>query len=282
MPAELDGASIVDAGTGRDLGAERRRAVAVRGSVRSGPSGSARAARVLPLPLSLRRVFQTMRWIWIDKFLEFRSGQFARAIKNLTLAEEHLHDHFPGYPGDAGLADHRGAGPDRRDPGRRGGGFRREGGPGQDPPRRVLRASPAPGDQLIYEVTLTDLRSEGAVVEAKAFLDGRVARRRRDRLRPPGQLARQPDLRPQELRLHPAAPRRARPGQGPGSGLARPTSGVQDAASSNGQPTSSWRPEERSDPSAGLRALDSRKFAVCVEFLLPSARQGHNSGTARS
>src|SRR5260221_13596922 len=39
-----------------------------------------------------------MRWIWIDKFLEFRSGQFARAIKNLTLAEEHLHDHYPGYP----------------------------------------------------------------------------------------------------------------------------------------------------------------------------------------
>jgi len=45
-----------------------------------------------------RRVLQAMRWIWIDKFLEFRSGQFARAIKNLTLAEEHLHDHFPGYP----------------------------------------------------------------------------------------------------------------------------------------------------------------------------------------
>ena len=80
-----------------------------------------------------------MRWIWIDKFLEFRSGQFARAIKNLTLAEEHLHDHFPGYPGDAGLADHRGAGPDRRDPGRRGRRLRREGGAGQDPPRRVLR-----------------------------------------------------------------------------------------------------------------------------------------------
>ena len=39
-----------------------------------------------------------MRWIWIDKFLEFRSGEFARAVKNVTLAEEHLHDHFPGYP----------------------------------------------------------------------------------------------------------------------------------------------------------------------------------------
>jgi len=45
-----------------------------------------------------RRVLDAMRWIWIDKFLVFRSGQFARAIKNLTLAEEHLHDHFPCYP----------------------------------------------------------------------------------------------------------------------------------------------------------------------------------------
>ena len=39
-----------------------------------------------------------MRWIWIDKFLEFNSGQNAVALKNVTLAEEHLHDHFPGYP----------------------------------------------------------------------------------------------------------------------------------------------------------------------------------------
>ncbi len=39
-----------------------------------------------------------MRWIWIDKFIEFESGKRATAIKNVTLAEEHLHDHFPGYP----------------------------------------------------------------------------------------------------------------------------------------------------------------------------------------
>ena len=39
-----------------------------------------------------------MRWIWIDKFLEFNSGQSAVALKNVTLAEEHLHDHFPGFP----------------------------------------------------------------------------------------------------------------------------------------------------------------------------------------
>ena len=39
-----------------------------------------------------------MRWIWIDKFVEFQSGRRAVAIKNVTLAEEHLHDHFPGFP----------------------------------------------------------------------------------------------------------------------------------------------------------------------------------------
>jgi len=38
-----------------------------------------------------------MRWIWIDKFLEFNSGKSAVALKNVTLAEEHLHDHFPGF-----------------------------------------------------------------------------------------------------------------------------------------------------------------------------------------
>ncbi len=39
-----------------------------------------------------------MRWIWIDRFVEFKSGERAVAVKNVTLAEEHLHDHFPGFP----------------------------------------------------------------------------------------------------------------------------------------------------------------------------------------
>lgn len=39
-----------------------------------------------------------MRWIWIDRFIEFESGRTARAVKNVSLAEEHLHDHFYGYP----------------------------------------------------------------------------------------------------------------------------------------------------------------------------------------
>jgi 3-hydroxyacyl-[acyl-carrier-protein] dehydratase len=39
-----------------------------------------------------------MRWIWIDKFVEFESGKRAVSVKNVTLAEEHIHDHFPGFP----------------------------------------------------------------------------------------------------------------------------------------------------------------------------------------
>ena len=39
-----------------------------------------------------------MRWIWIDSIVDFESGRRVSAIKNITLAEDHLHDHFPGYP----------------------------------------------------------------------------------------------------------------------------------------------------------------------------------------
>ena len=39
-----------------------------------------------------------MRWIWIDKFTEFTSGTSAVAVKNVTAAEEHLHDLYPDYP----------------------------------------------------------------------------------------------------------------------------------------------------------------------------------------
>ena len=37
-----------------------------------------------------------MRWFWIDRFDEFVRGRRATAVKNVSLAEEHLHDHFPG------------------------------------------------------------------------------------------------------------------------------------------------------------------------------------------
>ncbi len=114
-----------------------------------------------------------MRWIWIDKFLEFKSGQFARAIKNLTLAEEHLHDHFTGYPVMPasliieGLAQTGGILVGEA------GGFAEKVVLAKIPRAEFFGVACA-GDQLIYEVTLTDLRSEGAVVDAKAFLEGEL------------------------------------------------------------------------------------------------------------
>ena len=39
-----------------------------------------------------------MRWIWIDTLVDFVSGKRASAIKNVTAAEDYLHDHFPGHP----------------------------------------------------------------------------------------------------------------------------------------------------------------------------------------
>ncbi|MFA6135083.1 MAG: 3-hydroxyacyl-ACP dehydratase FabZ family protein [Phycisphaerae bacterium] len=39
-----------------------------------------------------------MRWIWIDRFVEFVPGKRAVAIKNVSLAEEHLHDHWEAFP----------------------------------------------------------------------------------------------------------------------------------------------------------------------------------------
>jgi 3-hydroxyacyl-[acyl-carrier-protein] dehydratase len=39
-----------------------------------------------------------MRWIWIDRFIEFEPGRKAVAVKNVSLSEEHLHDHWEPYP----------------------------------------------------------------------------------------------------------------------------------------------------------------------------------------
>ncbi len=39
-----------------------------------------------------------MRWMWIDRILALDKGVRCVAVKNVSLAEEHLHDHFPGAP----------------------------------------------------------------------------------------------------------------------------------------------------------------------------------------
>ena len=39
-----------------------------------------------------------MRWFWLDRFTEFVSGSHAKAVKCISLCEDHLDDHWPDYP----------------------------------------------------------------------------------------------------------------------------------------------------------------------------------------
>ena len=40
-----------------------------------------------------------MRWMWIDRIVEYVPDTSMAAVKNVSLAEEHLHDHFPAGEG---------------------------------------------------------------------------------------------------------------------------------------------------------------------------------------
>src|SRR5437764_11959753 len=39
-----------------------------------------------------------MRFNLLDRIIEVKAGQSVRAVKNLTLGEEYLADHFPSFP----------------------------------------------------------------------------------------------------------------------------------------------------------------------------------------
>src|SRR3954470_11660358 len=41
---------------------------------------------------------ESMRFVLIDRILELNTGQSLVAVKNLSLCEEYLADHFPGFP----------------------------------------------------------------------------------------------------------------------------------------------------------------------------------------
>lgn len=39
-----------------------------------------------------------MRWILIDRFIDLEKNRYAKALKNVTMGEDHIHDQFPSYP----------------------------------------------------------------------------------------------------------------------------------------------------------------------------------------
>ena len=114
-----------------------------------------------------------MRWIWIDRFLEFKKGKFARALKNLSVAEDFFADHFPGYPIMPGALILEGLA-------QTGGilvgevnDFREKVVLAKIPSARFYRDALA-GEQLIYEAELLHMRPEGAAVQGRATIAGEL------------------------------------------------------------------------------------------------------------
>src|SRR5260221_11827981 len=113
----------------------------------------------------------TMRWIWIDRFTEFRRGEFARAVKQLSLAEDVFTAHFPEYPvmPAALLLE----------------GLAQTGGilvgDARDFQEKVVLAKISKakfvgealaGDEITFEATVLYVRPEGAAVHGKVFANG--------------------------------------------------------------------------------------------------------------
>ena len=114
-----------------------------------------------------------MRWYWVDKFVEFNSGKSAKAVKNVSLAEEHLHDHFPGFPVMPASLMIEGMA-------QTGGILLGEKNNFQynvilaKVPKVEFHSWACPGDQLIYTATLEDARDEGGSVKVTATVGERL------------------------------------------------------------------------------------------------------------
>jgi 3-hydroxyacyl-[acyl-carrier-protein] dehydratase len=139
------------------------------------PTGRRGVSR--PGPPSQRRILKplifAMRWYWIDRFIEFESGRRAKAVKNVSLAEDHLHDHFPGYPVMPnsliveGLAQT--------------GGLLvceynrlREKVVLAKVPRVQFYREARPGDTLVYTTTVDYIHKDGAMVTAASHCGGQL------------------------------------------------------------------------------------------------------------
>src|SRR3989304_3433120 len=109
-----------------------------------------------------------MRWYWIDRFLEFESGRYAKAVKCISLAEEHLHDHFSYYPMIPNSLVIEGMA-------QTGGLLVSEYNQFTEKvvlaklPKAVFHCEATPGDTLTYTTKIEYSRAEGAMVSATSY-----------------------------------------------------------------------------------------------------------------
>jgi 3-hydroxyacyl-[acyl-carrier-protein] dehydratase len=115
-----------------------------------------------------------MRWMWIDRMVEFESGKRAKAVKLLSLAEDHFADHFPGYPVMPAALILEGLA-------QTGGILVGEANAFREKvilakvPKAVFHREMLAGELLEYEAEILHLRPEGASVAARVRVNGAVA-----------------------------------------------------------------------------------------------------------
>lgn len=115
-----------------------------------------------------------MHWYWIDRITVFESQRRAESIKVVTLAEDHLHDHFkfsPMMPGSlviegiaqtAGLLLHEAK------------GYKEKVVLAKIPKFIFHQVDIRPGDVLHYKVQLEAIREDGGVASAQAYRNGQL------------------------------------------------------------------------------------------------------------
>lgn len=114
-----------------------------------------------------------MRWFWIDRFTEFVSGQRATAIKNVSMGEEHLSGHFPGYPCMPpsliveGLAQTGGLLMAQQSDFRNKVVLAKVG-------KATFHRMAVPGDQLIYRAEAASIHADGAIMNGTCHVDGEL------------------------------------------------------------------------------------------------------------
>src|SRR5262252_710057 len=114
-----------------------------------------------------------MRWIWIDRFERFESGRSAKAVKNLSRAEDYFADHFPGWPVMPAALILEGLA-------QTGGILVGEANQFKEKvvlakvPKAIFHREMLAGEQLVYEAEVLHIREEGAAVSARVLVDGVV------------------------------------------------------------------------------------------------------------
>jgi 3-hydroxyacyl-[acyl-carrier-protein] dehydratase len=110
-----------------------------------------------------------MRWIHIDRITEIQTGKSCKAVKNVSLGEDYLSDHFPSYP--------------VRPPSLIIEGMAQTGGilvgHAQGFREKIILAkiqkasfyrSVMPGDQITFEARVEEMHAEGSRITGKAWV----------------------------------------------------------------------------------------------------------------